>query len=106
MGINLDEIKVPSSEDNMAVYQYKTDYIVVKAPSWSMEKFKGSVDKLGTQMKSVGEVMAIGSTFKEAFNKAFLSLENNRAFYSQNTLLSLEEIYSFLRCPSSERKLF
>lgn len=103
IGINLDEIKTSQSGLTLDGYEPDIDYVVVKMPCWSMEKFKGSIDKLGTQMKSVGEVMAIGGTFKEALNKAVLSLENGRYGLNTNNNASLEEIYSLLRCPSSER---
>ena len=54
------------------------DYIVIKFARWAFEKFKGAEDKLGTQMKAVGEVMSIGKTYKEAFQKAIRSLERGR----------------------------
>ena len=54
------------------------DYIVIKFARWAFEKFKGVEDKLGTQMRAVGEVMSIGKTYKEAFQKAIRSLENGR----------------------------
>ena len=52
------------------------DYVVIKFARWAFEKFKGAEDKLGTQMKAVGEVMSIGKTYKEAFQKAIRSLGN------------------------------
>ena len=52
------------------------DYVVIKFARWAFEKFKGAEDKLGTQMRAVGEVMSIGKTYKEAFQKAIRSLEN------------------------------
>ena len=54
------------------------DYIVIKFARWAFEKFKGAEDKLGTQMRAVGEVMSIGKTYKEAFQKAIRSLETGR----------------------------
>ena len=54
------------------------DYIVIKFARWAFEKFKGAEDKLGTQMRAVGEVMSIGKTYKEAFQKAIRSLEKDR----------------------------
>ncbi|MGI6701689.1 MAG: carbamoyl-phosphate synthase large subunit [Christensenellales bacterium] len=99
MGIGFDEISVPE-KSNLADYNVNYDYVTVKVPSFSMEKFNDSSDKLGTQMKSVGETMAIGSSFYEAFNKAFNSLAYD--LYEENEM-TLEEIYSGLRCPSSRR---
>ena len=54
------------------------DYVVIKFARWAFEKFKGVEDKLGTQMRAVGEVMSIGKTYKEAFQKAIRSLETGR----------------------------
>ena len=54
------------------------DYVVIKFARWAFEKFKGAEDKLGTQMRAVGEVMSIGKTYKEAFQKAIRSLETGR----------------------------
>lgn len=103
MGMTLDEIKPQGSGLTLEGYDADLDYVAIKVPCWSMDKFKGSIDKLGTQMKSVGEVLAIGSSFKEAFNKAFISLENNRVGLALDNNMNLDEYYSLLRCPSSER---
>ena len=59
-------------------YEPDGDYIVIKFARWAFEKFKGVEDKLGTQMRAVGEVMSIGKTYKEAFQKAIRSLETGR----------------------------
>ena len=82
------------------------DYIVIKFARWAFEKFKGVEDKLGTQMRAVGEVMSIGKTYKEAFQKAIRSLETGRYglghakdFDSQTK----EELLRRLMTPSSER---
>ncbi len=83
------------------------DYVVIKFARWAFEKFKGSEDKLGTQMKAVGEVMSIGKTYKEAFQKAIRSLETGRygLGYAKNfNELSKDELMSMLRYPSSERQ--
>ncbi|MCR5718998.1 MAG: carbamoyl-phosphate synthase large subunit [Lachnospiraceae bacterium] len=82
------------------------DYVVIKFARWAFEKFKGVEDKLGTQMRAVGEVMSIGKTFKEAFQKAIRSLENGRSglgFAKDFNSLSKEELLSKLVTPSSER---
>ena len=82
------------------------DYVVIKFARWAFEKFKGVQDKLGTQMRAVGEVMSIGKTYKEAFQKAIRSLETGRygLGYAKNFHeLSKEELLRQLLTPSSER---
>ncbi len=82
------------------------DYVVIKFARWAFEKFKGIEDKLGTQMRAVGEVMSIGKTYKEAFQKAIRSLETGRYGLGQIpkiAALSKEEILKKLITPSSER---
>ncbi len=82
------------------------DYIVIKFARWAFEKFKGVEDKLGTQMRAVGEVMSIGKTYKEAFQKAIRSLETGRygLGHAKNfDSLSKEELLKLLITPSSER---
>ena len=87
-------------------YHPDGDYVVVKFARWAFEKFKGVEDRLGTQMRAVGEVMAIGKTYKEAFQKAIRSLEKNRAglgHVADFDTLSLEELLRRLAVPCSER---
>ena len=82
------------------------DYVVIKFARWAFEKFKGVEDKLGTQMRAVGEVMSIGKTYKEAFQKAIRSLETGRygLGHAKNfDALSKEELLRRLHTPSSER---
>ena len=82
------------------------DYVVIKFARWAFEKFKGVEDKLGTQMRAVGEVMSIGKNYKEAFQKAIRSLENGRygLGHAKNfDALSKEELLKRLVTPSSER---
>ncbi len=82
------------------------DYVVVKFARWAFEKFKGVDDKLGTQMRAVGEVMSIGKNYKEAFQKAIRSLEKDRyglGFVKNFHDLSKEELLKALITPSSER---
>lgn len=82
------------------------DYVVIKFARWAFEKFKGVEDKLGTQMRAVGEVMSIGKTYKEAFQKAIRSLETGRyglgngGNYREKTK---EQLLKLLNTPSSER---
>ncbi len=82
------------------------DYVVIKFARWAFEKFKGVEDKLGTQMRAVGEVMSIGKTYKEAFQKAIRSLETGRyglGHAKDFDILSKEELLKRLITPSSER---
>ena len=82
------------------------DYVVIKFARWAFEKFKGVEDKLGTQMRAVGEVMSIGKTYKEAFQKAIRSLETGRygLGYAKNfNSMTKEQLLKLLITPSSER---
>jgi carbamoyl-phosphate synthase large subunit len=82
------------------------DYVVIKFARWAFEKFKGVEDKLGTQMRAVGEVMSIGKTYKEAFQKAIRSLETGRyglGHVKDFDRLSKDELLRRLATPSSER---
>jgi carbamoyl-phosphate synthase large subunit len=78
VGYTLNEIPNDITKKTPASFEPTLDYVVVKIPKWAFEKFPESDSTLGTQMKSVGEVMAIGSTFKEAFFKGLRSLETGR----------------------------
>ena len=83
------------------------DYIVIKFARWAFEKFKGAEDKLGTQMRAVGEVMSIGKTYKEAFQKAIRSLEKDRyglGFAKNFNELTKEQLLDQLKYPTSERQ--
>lgn len=87
-------------------YVPKGDYVVIKFARWAFEKFKGVEDKLGTQMRAVGEVMSIGKNYKEAFQKAIRSLETGRyglGHAKDFDTLSREELLRRLATPSSER---
>jgi carbamoyl-phosphate synthase large subunit len=105
-GLTLDDI--PYWRDGtLEKYTPSGDYVVVKFSRWAFEKFKGSVDKLGTQMRAVGEVMSIGKNYKEAFQKAIRSLENGRhglGFAKDFHQKSLAELMLLLNEPSSERQ--
>ena len=82
------------------------DYVVIKFARWAFEKFKGVQDKLGTQMRAVGEVMSIGKTYKEAFQKAIRSLEIGRyglGFAKDFNAKTKEDLLKLLITPSSER---
>ncbi|MDD3179898.1 MAG: carbamoyl-phosphate synthase large subunit [Opitutaceae bacterium] len=105
-GLTLDEI--PYWRDGtLDKYTPSGDYVVVKFPRWAFEKFRGAEDKLGTQMRAVGEVMSIGKTYKEAFQKAIRSLEKGRSglgFAKDFHQRSLPELMALLNEPSSERQ--
>lgn len=105
-GLTLDEIPY-WREGTLDKYTPSGDYVVVKFPRWAFEKFKGAEDKLGTQMRAVGEVMSIGKNYKEAFQKSIRSLENGRyglGFAKNFNQLSLNELLAQLTEPSSERQ--
>jgi carbamoyl-phosphate synthase large subunit len=83
------------------------DYVVIKFARWAFEKFKGAEDKLGTQMKAVGEVMSIGKNYKEAFQKSIRSLERDRyglGFAKNFNSLSVDDLKKLLAYPTSERQ--
>ncbi|MEE9912292.1 MAG: carbamoyl-phosphate synthase large subunit [Deltaproteobacteria bacterium] len=105
-GITMDEI--PYWRDgSLEKYTPSGDYVVVKFARWDFEKFPGAVDKLGTQMRAVGEVMSIGKTYKEALQKAIRSLEKKRyglGFVKDFNSKSLDELMECLSEPSSERQ--
>jgi carbamoyl-phosphate synthase large subunit len=105
-GMTMDEI--PYWRDGtLEKYTPSGDYVVVKFARWGFEKFEGAEDKLGTQMRAVGEVMSLGKTYKEALQKAIRSLEINRyglGFAKNFDTLSLEELMARLGFASSERQ--
>ncbi|UCH51912.1 MAG: carbamoyl-phosphate synthase large subunit [Chloroflexota bacterium] len=105
-GLTLDEI--PYWRDGtLEKYTPSGDYVVVKFARWAFEKFKDAEDKLGTQMRAVGEVMSIGKNYKEALQKSIRSLENSRyglGFTRDFNKKSLDELMSMLNEPTSERQ--
>jgi carbamoyl-phosphate synthase large subunit len=105
-GLTLDEI--PYWRDGtLEKYTPSGDYVVAKFPRWAFEKFEGIEDRLGTQMRAVGEVMSIGKTYKEAFQKAIRSLEINRyglGFAKNFHGLSLDVLMKRLTVATSERQ--
>jgi len=105
-GLTLDEIPYWRL-GTLEKYEPWGDYVVVKFARWAFEKFPGAEDKLGTQMKAVGEVMSLGKTYKEAFQKSIRSLEIGRhglGFAKDFPKKSLEELMDLLWEPSSERQ--
>jgi carbamoyl-phosphate synthase large subunit len=105
-GVTLDEI--PYWRDgSLEKYTPSGDYVVVKFARWDFEKYPGAQDKLGTQMRAVGEVMSIGKNYKEALQKAIRSLEKKRyglGFVKDFNEKSLDELLEMLSEPSSERQ--
>jgi carbamoyl-phosphate synthase large subunit len=105
-GMTLDEMPY-FREGTLDKYTPWGDYVVVKFARWAFEKFEGATDKLGTQMRAVGEVMSIGKNYKEAFHKAIRSLEIGRpglGFAKDFNKKSLDELMDMLSEPTSERQ--
>jgi carbamoyl-phosphate synthase large subunit len=105
-GMTLDEIPY-WREGTLDKYTPSGDYVVVKFARWAFEKFEGAEDKLGTQMRAVGEAMSIGKNYKEAFQKAIRSLETGRyglGFAKDFNKKTLEDLMDLLAEPSSERQ--
>ncbi|TAD84442.1 MAG: carbamoyl-phosphate synthase large subunit [Bacteroidetes bacterium] len=105
LGYNLDELKNQITETTSAYFEPALDYVIVKIPRWNFDKFKGANDTLGLQMKSVGEVMAIGRSFNEALQKACQSLENDALGlgYYGKSLMNADEILEYLKVPKWDR---
>lgn len=109
VGYTLDEIPNDITKYTPASFEPTLDYVVVKVPRWTFEKFKDTKDILGVQMKSVGEVMAIGRTFKESLQKALRSLEIGRNGWGCDDkdidvkTITMEEIKIKLQEPNSNR---
>lgn len=104
-GLNLKDIPC-GKYGTLDKYVPDGDYVVIKFARWAFEKFKGVEDKLGTQMRAVGEVMSIGKNYKEAFQKAIRSLETGRYGLGQIEKLkdkTKEQLLQMLATPSSER---
>jgi len=105
LGFSLDELKNQITKTTSAFFEPALDYVIVKVPRWNFDKFKGANDTLGLQMKSVGEVMAIGRSFTEAIQKACQSLENNAIGlgYYGKSLMHADEIVEYLKIPKWDR---
>ena len=101
VGYTLDEIPNDITKKTPACFEPTIDYVVVKIPKWQFEKFPGSDDTLGPQMKSVGEVMAIGRTFKEALMKAWRALETGKKTGAE--ILEPRRLTQMLVTPKPER---
>src|SRR5437867_1834381 len=103
VGYTLDEIRNDITRETPASFEPAIDYCVVKFPRWAFEKFPEADQTLGTQMKSVGEVMAIGRTFKEALQKAVRSLEQDRYALTLDRPLDDDDLKALLRVPNPDR---
>jgi carbamoyl-phosphate synthase large subunit len=105
IGYNLDELQNQITKNTSAYFEPALDYVIVKLPRWNFDKFKGADDTLGLQMKSVGEVMAIGRSFTEAVQKACQSLENNAVGlgYYGKSMMNGEELLEYIKKPKWDR---
>lgn len=105
IGYSLDELKNQITKTTSAYFEPALDYVIVKIPRWNFDKFKGANDTLGLQMKSVGEVMAIGRSFTEAIQKACQSLENEAVGlgYYGKSLMKSDEIVEYIKTPKWDR---
>ena len=105
IGYNLDELKNQITKTTSAYFEPTLDYVIVKMPRWNFEKFHGADKRLGLQMKSVGEVMAIGRNFLEALQKACQSQENNRSGLGadKKEWIRTEDILTRLEAASDDR---
>jgi carbamoyl-phosphate synthase large subunit len=105
VGYTLDEIANDITRETKAAFEPSIDYVVVKIPRFAFEKFRGTDDTLTTRMKSVGEAMAIGRTFKEALNKGLRSLEDDQVGFGALPPLEVDDeaLEEMLRRPTTER---
>ncbi|NIG52226.1 carbamoyl-phosphate synthase large subunit [Chitinophaga sp. Cy-1792] len=105
IGYTLDELENQITRTTSAFFEPALDYVIVKMPRWNFDKFKGADDTLGLQMKSVGEVMAIGRTFPEALQKACQSLENDALGlgYYGKSMMKGEQLLEKLKRPTWDR---
>ncbi|MEW6735448.1 MAG: carbamoyl-phosphate synthase large subunit [Acidobacteriota bacterium] len=102
IGYTLDEISNDITKRTPASFEPMIDYVVVKIPKWAFEKFPAANPTLGTQMKSVGEVMAIGASFKEALLKGMRSLETGKSFGGNSTVTD-DELRCYISTPNAYR---
>jgi carbamoyl-phosphate synthase large subunit len=105
IGYSLDELENQITRTTSAFFEPALDYVIVKMPRWNFDKFKGADQTLGLQMKSVGEVMAIGRTFPEALQKACQSLENDAlglGYYGKSAMKS-DQLLERLKTPTWDR---
>jgi carbamoyl-phosphate synthase large subunit len=103
VGLTLDEIRNDITRETPASFEPTIDYVVTKMPRFTFEKFAQAEDRLTSQMRSVGEAMAIGRTFKESFQKAMRSLEIGSAGFEPRPNVADEDLEELVRRPNSER---
>jgi carbamoyl-phosphate synthase large subunit len=105
LGYSLDELSNQITQSTSAYFEPALDYVIVKIPRWNFDKFKGANDTLGLQMKSVGEVMAIGRSFAEAIQKACQSLENEAVGlgYYGKSLMHADDLIEYIKTPKWDR---
>ena len=105
IGYHLNELKNQITQTTSAYFEPALDYVIVKVPRWNFDKFKGANDTLGLQMKSVGEVMAIGRSFTEAIQKACQSLENDAVGlgYYGKSMMKSAELLEYIKIPKWDR---
>jgi carbamoyl-phosphate synthase large subunit len=103
IGYTLDEVPNDITRETPAAFEPTIDYVVTKIPRFAFEKFPGADSELGPQMKSVGEVMAIGRTFKESLGKALRSLEIGRSGFELERVPQLEELKTLIARPGPDR---
>ncbi|MBW2989700.1 carbamoyl-phosphate synthase large subunit [Candidatus Woesearchaeota archaeon] len=110
IGMTLDEIPNDVTKETKACFEPTIDYVVVKIPRWPFDKFSTSDKRIGTQMKSTGETMAIGRTFEESLQKALRSLEVGRFGLGHDpkdkACKDKEEIINNLKCPTHKRMMY
>ncbi|KAJ3011442.1 hypothetical protein HKX48_006837 [Thoreauomyces humboldtii] len=103
LGIPLTEVKNNVTKKTIACFEPSLDYCVVKIPRWDLKKFNRVSTKVGSAMKSVGEVMAIGRNFEETIQKALRAVDYSFSGFAENNIINKEEIDEELRFPSDER---
>src|SRR5688572_7680547 len=103
VGCTLDEIRNDITRETPASFEPSIDYVVTKIPRFTFEKFKGAEDRLTSQMRSVGEAMAIGRTFKESLQKALRSLETGSYGFESPDPLPEKEFEAKVCIPNSQR---
>src|SRR5262249_59554017 len=103
VGYTLEEIRNDIPRETPACFEPTIDYVVTKIPRFTFEKFPQAADVLGPQMKSVGEAMAIGRTFKESLQKAIRSLEIGSMGFEPRPAASDDEVRDRLRVPNADR---
>ena len=103
LGKSMLEVKNKITRVTQSFFEPALDYVVVKLPRWDLEKFKGAEEKIGSAMKSVGEVMAIGRSFEEALQKAVRMQSGNTESVTDNGFADKDEVRHFLSVPTPKR---